>query len=80
VLKSEFSAPVFSSSPLLQEMVQKVVPYTTDFAYPSTGVPQMGAIDGQNLFAEPVNDVIAGTKTPEQAVADAHAKMAKLWS
>jgi hypothetical protein len=39
----------------------------------------MGAIDGEKMFAEPVNDVVAGAKTPEQAVEDAHAKMAKLW-
>jgi len=80
IFKKEFAADIFKSSPLLEEMTTKVVPFTTDFAYPSTGVPQMGAIDGQNLFAEPVNDVISGTKTPEQAVDDANAKMAKLWS
>lgn len=79
ILKSELDAEVFKKTPLMVEVLQKVIPFTTDFAYPGTGVPQMGAIDGEKMFAEPVNDVVAGAKTPEQAVEDAHAKMAKLW-
>ena len=51
------------------------MPYTTDFAYPGSGVPEMGVIDGEKMFAAPVNQVVVGTKTPEQAVLDAHAAM-----
>ena len=57
-----------------------VVPYATDFAYPGLGRPEMGVIDGEKMFAAPVNEVVVGTKTPEQAVADAHARMAKLFA
>jgi len=35
----------------------------------------MGIIDGEKMFAAPVNEVVTGTKTPEQAVDDAAAKM-----
>ncbi|HEV7717767.1 MAG TPA: sugar ABC transporter substrate-binding protein [Arsenicitalea sp.] len=80
ILKSEFNSEVFKKTPLLADVIEKVIPYTTDFAYPGTGIPQMGAIDGEKMFAAPVNEVIAGTKTPEQAVLDAHANMAKLFT
>ena len=64
---------------LLREALPNVVPYTTDFAYPGTGVPEMGIIDGEKLFAAPVNQVVVGAKTPEQAVDDAAAAMQKVF-
>ncbi len=80
IFKSEFDSPLTKSQPLMQEMLAKVIPYTTDFAYPGTGVPEMGVIDGEKMFAAPVNEVVIGQKTPAQAIDDAHAKMAALWN
>jgi ABC-type glycerol-3-phosphate transport system substrate-binding protein len=80
IFKSEFDNELVRSNPLLQEMLTKVIPYTTDFAYPGTGIPEMGVIDGEKLFATPVNEVVVGAKTPEQAVLDAHAKMAAIFT
>ena len=37
-------------------------------------------IDGEKMFAAPVNEVVIGQKTPAQAIDDAHAKMAALWN
>ena len=65
---------------MLEEALNKVVPFTTDFAYPGYGRPEMGIIDGEKMFAAPVNEVVVGTKTPEKAVMDAHAKMARLFA
>ncbi len=79
IFKSEFNTPRVQANPLLQDMLTKVIPYTTDFAYPGTGIPEMGVIDGEKLFATPVNEVVVGAKTPEQAVDDAHAKMAAIF-
>ncbi len=79
IFKSEFDSELTRSQPLMQEMLAKVIPYTTDFAYPGTGVPEMGVIDGEKMFAAPVNEVVVGAKTAEQAIDDAHAKMAALW-
>jgi len=56
------------------------VPYATDFAYPGFGRPEMGVIDGEKMFAAPVNEVVVGAKTPEKAVLDAHAAMARLFT
>ena len=39
----------------------------------------MGIIDGEKLFAAPVNQVVVGAKTPEQAVDDAAAAMQKVF-
>ena len=75
IFKSEFDSDLTRGNRLMQEMLSKVIPYTTDFAYPGTGVPEMGVIDGEKMFAAPVNEVVVGAKTPEQAVLDAHAKM-----
>ena len=80
IFKSTISSKRVQDDRLLREMLQNVVPYTTDFAYPGTGIPQMGAIDGEKMFAAPVNEVVVGKKTPERAVLDAHAAMAKLWA
>ena len=80
IFKSEFNTPRVQQNALLQEMLTKVIPYTTDFAYPGTGIPEMGVIDGEKLFATPVNEVVVGAKTPEQAVMDAHAKMAAIFA
>ncbi len=80
IFKSEFNTPRVQQDRLLGEMLQKVIPYTTDFAYPGTGVPEMGVIDGEKLFAAPVNEVVVGTKTPEQAVDDAHKAMAEVFA
>ncbi|MET3926020.1 sugar ABC transporter substrate-binding protein [Devosia sp. 2618] len=79
IFKSEFDSELTRSQPLMQEMLAKVIPYTTDFAYPGTGVPEMGVIDGEKMFAAPVNEVVIGQKTPAQAIDDAQAKMAALW-
>jgi ABC-type glycerol-3-phosphate transport system substrate-binding protein len=79
IFKSEFDSELTRSIPLMQELLTKVIPYTTDFAYPGTGVPEMGVIDGEKMFAAPVNEVVVGAKTPEQAIDDAHKKMAELW-
>jgi len=79
IFKQEFNTEQVRSNRLLKEMLANVVPYTTDFAYPSTGIPEMGVIDGEKMFAAPVNEVVSGTKTPEQAVLDAHAKMAEIF-
>jgi hypothetical protein len=64
---------------LLDEALRKVVPYSTDFAYPGFGRPEMGAIDGEKMFAAPVNEVVVGAKTPEKAVMDAHEAMKKVF-
>jgi hypothetical protein len=40
----------------------------------------MGIIDGEKLFAAPVNQVVVGTKGPEQAVLEAHEAMKKVFS
>jgi len=80
ILKSEFNTDRVNRNRLLKEALTNVVPYATDFAYPGLGRPEMGVIDGEKMFAAPVNEVVVGTKTPEQAVADAHARMAKLFT
>ncbi|MEZ5666315.1 MAG: extracellular solute-binding protein [Alphaproteobacteria bacterium] len=79
IFTSEFDTPRVQQNRLLSEMLQKVIPYTTDFAYPGTGIPEMGIIDGEKLFAAPVNEVVVGSKSPEQAIDDAHEKMAEVF-
>lgn len=79
IFKSEFNTQRVKNNNLLQDMLTKVIPYTTDFAYPGTGIPEMGVIDGEKMFAAPVNEVVVGAKTPEQAVLDAHANMKKVF-
>lgn len=80
IFKSDIASPRVKGNRLLEEALTKVVPFTTDFAYPGFGRPEMGIIDGEKLFAAPVNEVVVGTKTPEKAVMDAHAKMARLFT
>ncbi len=80
IFKSEFETERIQSNRLLGEMLTKVIPYMTDFAYPGTGIPEMGIIDGEKLFAAPVNEVVVGAKTPEQAIDDAHESMAEIFS
>ena len=65
---------------LLSEALEKIVPYSTDFAYPGFGRPEMGVIDGEKMFAGPVNQVVVGAKTPEKAVLDAHEAMKKVFA
>lgn len=79
VLKSELNNGRVQSNRLLSEVAAGVIPYTVDFAYPGYGRPEMGVIDGQKMFAAPVNQVVVGRKTPEQAVDEAQANMAKLF-
>ena len=79
IFKSERENDFVKNNRLLTEMLNKVVPYTTDFAYPGTGIPEMGVIDGEKMFAAPVNEVVVGAKTPAQAVDDAQKKMAELF-
>jgi len=80
ILKSDFDTPRVQNNRLLKEALQNVVPYATDFAYPGLGRPEMGIIDGEKLFAAPVNEVVVGAKSPEQAVADAHKAMARVFA
>lgn len=80
IFKSDVATPRVKGNRLLEEALTKVVPFTTDFAYPGFGRPEMGIIDGEKMFAAPVNEVVVGTKTPEKAVMDAHANMAKLFT
>ena len=80
IFKSDIASPRVKGNRLLEEALNKVVPFTTDFAYPGYGRPEMGIIDGEKMFAAPVNEVVVGTKTPEKAVMDAHAKMARLFA
>ncbi len=79
IWKSELNDPYFQNNRLLQEIAEKALPYAVDLCYPSGGIPQMGAIDGEKMFAAPVAEVLTGQKTPEQAVTDAHEEMAKLF-
>ncbi len=79
IYKSGIESDRVKTNRLLREALANVVPYTTDFAYPGTGIPEMGIIDGEKLFAAPVNQVVVGAKTPEQAVDDAAAAMAKVF-
>ena len=79
IFKRDFNTARVQENRLLKEMLTNVVPYATDFAYPGLGRPEMGVIDGEKMFAVPVNEVLAGAKTPEKAVTDAHAAMAKLF-
>jgi len=79
IFKSDFNTARVQENRLLKEMLTNVVPYATDFAYPGLGRPEMGVIDGEKMFAAPVNEVVVGAKKPEQAVADAHNKMAQLF-
>jgi ABC-type glycerol-3-phosphate transport system substrate-binding protein len=75
VKKSAYAAKFFQDNPLLKDVVDGSLPYIIDFAYPASGVPEMGVIDGEKMFSAPVNDVITGTKTPEEAIKAAHQKM-----
>jgi multiple sugar transport system substrate-binding protein len=80
IFKRDFDTARVRENRLLREMLTNVVPYATDFAYPGLGRPEMGVIDGEKMFAAPVNEVVVGAKTPERAVADAHAAMARLFT
>ncbi len=79
IWRTDFNLDVWKNVPLGNDILNKIVAYTVDFTYPGTGVPQLGAIDGEKMFAKPVNDVVTGARTPEQAVDDAHKEMLKLW-
>ena len=80
IFKSDVASERVKSNRLLEEALTKVVPYATDFAYPGFGRPEMGVIDGEKLFAAPVNEVVVGSKTPEKAVMDAHNEMKKVFA
>jgi multiple sugar transport system substrate-binding protein len=80
ILRSEFDTPRVRNNRLLMEALTRVVPNTVDFAYPGYGRPEMGVIDGEKLFAAPVNEVVVGRKTPERAVQDAHNAMQRVFS
>lgn len=79
IFKKEVASERVKGNRLLEEALTKVVPYATDFAYPGFGRPEMGVIDGEKMFAAPVNEVVVGAKTPAKAIDDAHAEMAKLF-
>jgi multiple sugar transport system substrate-binding protein len=80
IFKQDVNTDRVKENRLLREALEKVVPYSTDFAYPGFGRPEMGIIDGEKLFAAPVNQVVVGTKGPEQAVLEAHEAMKKVFS
>lgn len=80
IFRADVGSERVRSNRLLNEALTKVVPYATDFAYPGYGRPEMGVIDGEKLFAAPVNEVVVGSKTPERAVADAHAEMQRVFT
>jgi multiple sugar transport system substrate-binding protein len=80
IFKADIGTDRVKSNRLLAEALQNVVPYSTDFAYPGFGRPEMGVIDGEKMFAAPVNEVVVGTKTPEKAVLDAHEAMKKVFA
>jgi multiple sugar transport system substrate-binding protein len=80
IFKSDINTDRVKSNRLLAEALEKVVPYSTDFAYPGFGRPEMGIIDGEKMFAAPVNQVVVGAKTPEQAVLEAHEAMKKVFA
>ncbi|MFI5011509.1 MAG: ABC transporter substrate-binding protein [Hyphomicrobiales bacterium] len=80
IFKTDVNSERVKSNRLLDEALRKVVPYATDFAYPGYGRPEMGVIDGEKMFAAPVNEVVVGTKTPEKAVLDAHEAMKKVFA
>ena len=79
IFRSDVGSERVRSNRLLNEALTKVVPFATDFAYPGYGRPEMGVIDGEKMFAAPVNQVVTGTKTPEQAVREAHANMQRVF-
>ena len=79
IFRADVNSERVRSNRLLNEALTKVVPYATDFAYPGYGRPEMGVIDGEKMFAAPVNQVVTGTKTPDQAVRDAHAAMQRVF-
>ena len=79
IFKADIGTERVKSNRLLAEALQNVVPYSTDFAYPAYGRPEMGVIDGEKMFAGAVNEVVVGTKTPEKAVLEAHEAMKKVF-
>jgi ABC-type glycerol-3-phosphate transport system substrate-binding protein len=80
IYKSGLEADRVKTNRLLREALANVAAFTTDFAFPGTPVPEMGIVDGEKLFAAPVNQVVSGAKTVEQAVDDAHKAMVKVFS
>ncbi|WP_342359571.1 sugar ABC transporter substrate-binding protein [Terrarubrum flagellatum] len=80
IFKQDINTDRVKSNRLLREALENVVPYSTDFAYPGLGRPEMGVIDGEKMFAAPVNEVVVGAKTPEKAVLDAHEAMKKVFT
>lgn len=80
IFKSDVNTDRVKNNRLLSEALEKIVPYSTDFAYPGFGRPEMGVIDGEKMFAGPVNQVVVGAKTPEKAVLDAHEAMKKVFA
>lgn len=80
IFKQDINTDRVKNNRLLAEALKNVVPYSTDFAYPGFGRPEMGVIDGEKMFAGPVNEVVVGAKTPEKAVMDAHEAMKKVFT
>jgi ABC-type glycerol-3-phosphate transport system substrate-binding protein len=80
IYKSSINSDRVKANRLLREALSNVVAHTTDFSFPGTPVPEMGVVDGEKMFASPVNQVVVGAKTPAEAVDDAHKKMAQLFS
>lgn len=80
IFRADVNSPRVRENRLLNEALTKVVPYATDFAYPGFGRPEMGVIDGEKMFAAPVNAVVVGSKTPERAVMDAHNAMRRVFT
>ena len=80
IFKADVASDRVRGNRLLNEALTKVVPYATDFAFPGYGRPEMGVIDGEKMFAAPVNEVVVGSKTPAQAVQDAHVEMQRVFN
>jgi ABC-type spermidine/putrescine transport system permease subunit I len=59
IFKTEIGSERVQSNHLLKQALERVVPHTVDFAYPGFGRPEMGVIDGEKMFAAPVNEVVA---------------------
>jgi len=71
---------VFKEDPLFSKIMVEVLPHLADFNWPASfGLPELAAIDGRKMFAKPVQDVLTGKMTPEEAVKTAQEEMKKLF-
>ena len=71
IYKSDIDTERVKTNRLLARRCRTSCPTRPTSPIPATGGPEMGMIDGEKMFAAPVNEVVVGTKTPEQAVLEA---------